>query len=254
MRFDDEPIDDDRDDGLEQEQTQRVEMHQAESGIDVTDFPQNPYGDRETKNTSLFFADGERSVDFVLVWKKLLPHDDDERSDVLKQRDIDDVVKKETERIEKRDYFEENLILEGLEIERETVDEEINFVKIHAPLEVLRRYAEILKLRLAMKEVSNNSNDELEDVTRKLAPNCDVFVLHSFILEQNSCFVHHTQTHAEFFGCSWSVSRMWWLSESSYEILIIDEQRPLLLYLHFYLLFIINFPSKFSSRYARNRN
>lgn len=194
MRFDDEPIDDDRDDGLEQVQTQRVEMHQPESGIDVTDFPQNPYGDRETKNPSLFFADGERSVDFVLVWKKLLPHDDDERSDVLKQRDIDDVDKKETERIEKRDCFEENLILEGLEIERETVDEEINFVKIHAPLEVLRRYAEILKLRLAMKEVSNNSHDELEDVTRLLAPNCDVFVLHKFILEQNNCFVHHT-TH-----------------------------------------------------------
>lgn len=200
MRFDDEPIEDERDDGLEQKQTQRVEMHQAESGIDVTDFPQNPYGERETKNTSLFFADEERSVDFVLVWKKLLPHDDDERSDVSKQKDIDDIDKKETERVEKRDCFEENLILEGLEIERETVDEEINFVKIHAPLEVLRRYAEILKLRLAMKEVSNNSNDELEDVIRKLAPNCDVFVWHKFTLEQNSCFVRHAHTHIVF-GC-----------------------------------------------------
>lgn len=33
-------------------------------------------------------------------------------------------------------------------------DESVHFVKIHAPWEVLTRYAEILKMKLKMKKVS----------------------------------------------------------------------------------------------------
>lgn len=132
----------------------RAEMAPVGTSRDVTDYPRNPYGDRPTKNDSLFFNDGLRSVDFVLVWKKLVPSNDDERSEVLKHRELVEINKKEAERTERREVYEENLINEGLELEREIVDEEINFVKVHAPLEVLRRYAEILKLRLPMKEVS----------------------------------------------------------------------------------------------------
>lgn len=132
-----------------------IHVDSVEAEKDVTDYPQNPYGQRVIKNSSLFFEDGERSVDFVLVWKKLMPHDDDERSEVLRQKEIAEIDEKESARTERREVFEEHLINEGLEIEREVVDDEINFVKIHAPLEVLRRYAEILKLRLPMKEVSN---------------------------------------------------------------------------------------------------
>lgn len=36
------------------------------------------------------------------------------------------------------------------------MDGDLHFVKIHAPLEVLRRYSEILKLRMPMKEVSGH--------------------------------------------------------------------------------------------------
>lgn len=133
----------------------RIQVGPVSPGVDVADYPQNPYGQRETKINSLFFEDGVRSVDFVLVWKKLMPSSDDERSDVLQQRELDDIDKKELERSERREVFEEHLINEGLEIEMAVVDDEINFVKIHAPLEVLRRYAEILKLRLPMKEVSH---------------------------------------------------------------------------------------------------
>lgn len=156
MRFDDYPDDpDDEEEVVKNEVDFRVQTkHQEHRGTDVADYPQNPYGERETKNSSLFFADGLRSVDFVLVWKKLLPSNDEERSDVLQQRDHDEVAKKEGERDDRRETFEEHLIGEGLQIEREIVDDEIHFVKLHAPLEVLRRYAEILKLRLPMKEVS----------------------------------------------------------------------------------------------------
>lgn len=153
MRFDDD-IDGVDDVDTKNEMDFRVETKLQQSGAVIADYPQNPYGDTEARNESLFFADGLRSVDFVLVWKKLMPHTDDERSDVLNQRETDEVRKKEAERDERREVYEQHLIEEGLEIEREIVDEEIHFVKIHAPLEVLRRYAEILKLRLPMKEVS----------------------------------------------------------------------------------------------------
>lgn len=50
--------------------------------------------------------------------------------------------------------FEINLEKEGLELEYEQVETNgLHFIKIHAPKEVLRRYAEILKLRLPMKDL-----------------------------------------------------------------------------------------------------
>lgn len=84
------------------------------------------------------------------MWKKIIPQDEDD--------DNVEATKKAKElastRAEKREIFEENLLKEGLELETYVIDEEIHFIKVHAPLEVLRRYAEILKLRLPMKEVS----------------------------------------------------------------------------------------------------
>lgn len=151
MRLDEE-IDEDDEAEKKNEMDFRVQRVLPRSDSIVADYPQNPY--EETRSESLYFSDGLRSVDFVLVWKKLMPHTNDERSDAMNQRDIEEVNKKEAERDERREVFEEHLVEEGLEIEREIVDEEIHFVKIHAPLEVLRRYAEILKLRLPMKEVS----------------------------------------------------------------------------------------------------
>lgn len=163
MRFDDENDGDDGDFEMISKSNADLQINMDKPSIDVNDFPQNPYGQREIKNNSLFFEDGERSVDFVLVWKKLMPHADDDRSEVLRQKEREDIEEKENARSDRREVFEENLINEGLQIEREVVDDEIYFVKVHAPLEVLRRYAEILKLRLPMKEVSNKC--KLDSIT-----------------------------------------------------------------------------------------
>ncbi|KAH8344426.1 hypothetical protein KR084_011364 [Drosophila pseudotakahashii] len=84
-------------------------------------------------NSSLFFEDCLRSIDFVLAYRTSA-HEPTE-----------------VENTEKRRVFEANLISQGLEVEASQKDQ-IWFVKIHAPLEVLRRYAEILKLRMPMKE------------------------------------------------------------------------------------------------------
>lgn len=115
------------------------------------------YYQRAELNSSLFFADCKRSIDFVLAYRT----------------NPNEATEAENE--EKRRIFQENLIQQGLEVEFSQKDQ-IYFVKvecltniyynciyvfpisiesfqIHAPLEVLRRYAEILKLRMPMKEV-----------------------------------------------------------------------------------------------------
>lgn len=103
-------------------------------------------------NSSLFFADGVRSIDFVLAYKTNYENDEE---------------KEEENRIKRR-VFEENLLNQGLELETEyKPKEKIYFVKIHAPLEVLQRYAEILKLRMPMKENLCKMNiDEKSNVLR----------------------------------------------------------------------------------------
>ena len=58
--------------------------------------------------------------------------------------------------VEKRQIFEHNLEKEGLEIEQVDGPGTLHFIKIHATEEVLRRYAEILKLRMPMKQVYIN--------------------------------------------------------------------------------------------------
>ena len=78
------------------------------------------------------------NVDFVLVW--------DSNSSSAKSEEA-----KET-----RNIFESNLEQEGLVLSRyEHTNSEggLHFVNIFAPDEVLKRYAEILKLRLPMKKV-----------------------------------------------------------------------------------------------------
>ena len=55
-----------------------------------------------------------------------------------------------------RRVFEKNLESEGLVLEHEPSENNgLNFVKITAPMTVLKRYAEILKLKLPMKKVKS---------------------------------------------------------------------------------------------------
>ncbi|CAH0698738.1 unnamed protein product [Spodoptera exigua] len=89
-------------------------------------------------NPSLTFNDGVRSIDYVLVWEAF--KEDASTAAAYEQRKI----------------FEQNLELEGLQLEREAPENlyGLNFVKIHAPVSVLRDYSEILKLRMPMKDCS----------------------------------------------------------------------------------------------------
>ncbi|KAK2716116.1 anoctamin-4-like isoform X2 [Artemia franciscana] len=81
-------------------------------------------------NPNLFFDDGLRKIDFVLVWEQNLKVEGAE---------------------ERRRIFEEELELEGLELERKFSSSSHQLVKIHAPIVIIERYAELLKMRLPMK-------------------------------------------------------------------------------------------------------
>lgn len=52
----------------------------------------------------------------------------------------------------KRETFEKHLQVVGLQLEKEE-NQRIHFVKIHVPKDILCQYAEVLKLRLPIKEV-----------------------------------------------------------------------------------------------------
>jgi Dimerisation domain of Ca+-activated chloride-channel, anoctamin len=85
---------------------------------------------------SLYFQDGERSVDFVIAW--------DNRTAAANS----DVA-------ERRRAFYEGQLAEELHLESDDAEEgcALSFVKIHVPKDVLKKYAEILKVRMPMKEV-----------------------------------------------------------------------------------------------------
>ncbi|KAK4887282.1 hypothetical protein RN001_003553 [Aquatica leii] len=80
-----------------------------------------------------------------------------------------------THRKEVRQTFEKHLEEVGLILERET-NQKINFVKIHAPKEVLCQYAEILKLRLPIKDdcVQKESSNIINSMVNKALNYCNV--------------------------------------------------------------------------------
>jgi len=93
----------------------------------------------EQLNSSLFFrGDSTKRVDFILVYEN--PKPDDQEA---------------VNNLHKRNVFKENLLKEGLQLEIEdTGGCALNFIKIHAPMEILKRYAEILKIRMPIRKFS----------------------------------------------------------------------------------------------------
>lgn len=89
-----------------------------------------------SQEQSLYFQDGERSVDFIIAW--------DNRTAAANS----DVA-------ERRRAFYEGQLAEELHLESDDAEEgcALSFVKIHVPKDVLKKYAEILKVRMPMKEV-----------------------------------------------------------------------------------------------------
>uniref|UniRef100_A0A663MFF5 Anoctamin n=1 Tax=Athene cunicularia TaxID=194338 RepID=A0A663MFF5_ATHCN len=92
---------------------------------------------RHQSKDSIFFRDGVRRIDFVLAY-------------------VDDLNKEWEKKLERRKEFERNLENAGLKLEREdkkeSEDGKICFVKIHATWDVLITYAEVLNIKVPIKE------------------------------------------------------------------------------------------------------
>ncbi|XP_075407959.1 anoctamin-6 isoform X2 [Tenrec ecaudatus] len=92
------------------------------------------------KPDSLFFNDGQRRIDFVLVYEDESRKESNKKGSNEKQR-------------RKRQAYESNLICDGLQLEatRSVLDDKLVFVKVHAPWEVLCTYAELMHIKLPLK-------------------------------------------------------------------------------------------------------
>ncbi|XP_060885857.1 anoctamin-4-like isoform X2 [Labrus mixtus] len=82
-----------------------------------------------SKSSGLCFSDGKSSIDYILVYRK---------SSSLS---------------EKREVFERNIRAEGLQMEKEAsiTNSDVIFLKLHAPWDVLCRYAELMNIRMPFR-------------------------------------------------------------------------------------------------------
>ncbi|XP_029909657.1 anoctamin-3 isoform X3 [Myripristis murdjan] len=87
-------------------------------------------GKSPADSSGLFFRDGKKRIDYILVYKK------------------------SSLQVEKRCTFEKNLRAEGLMLEKEPslTNNDIMFVKIHAPWDTLCKYAEQMNIRMPFRK------------------------------------------------------------------------------------------------------
>uniref|UniRef100_A0A8C2B954 Anoctamin n=1 Tax=Cyprinus carpio TaxID=7962 RepID=A0A8C2B954_CYPCA len=106
---------------------------QAVPKVERAEFNGNP--------DSLFFNDGKRRIDFILVYE------DESKSASEKKGSV---MRRKTRR---REFFEGSLMNMGVELEatQSVVDEKLIYVKVHMPFEVLCTYAEVLHIKLPIK-------------------------------------------------------------------------------------------------------
>ncbi|KAF5284242.1 hypothetical protein FQR65_LT00242 [Abscondita terminalis] len=111
-------------------------------GLYTTDLPPlTPIStDEELDPNSLYFRDGKRLIDMVLVYE---------------EEDLGVMTEAEATRRDQRKIFQDNLIKDGLELELEHKDLSFDcktwFLKIHLPWKTQNRYAEVMGLKLPIK-------------------------------------------------------------------------------------------------------
>ncbi|RWS28853.1 anoctamin-1-like protein, partial [Leptotrombidium deliense] len=109
--------------------------------------PLEPIGQQRNELSSFYFEDGCKRIDFILVYDT--SNGNNEKNKVYTQY---------------REYFEKNLRDDGLLLESANDDHStLRYIKIHAPFDVLCRYAEIMKLKMPMKHVESGWKVILDD-------------------------------------------------------------------------------------------
>ncbi|XP_050545540.1 anoctamin-1 [Daktulosphaira vitifoliae] len=114
----------------------RLSLHLSSRDL-INDTPQHKYLSKP--DVTFDSLPGEASVDFVLV------------TSTKAKTPVD------TNGWNRRSAFEERMKEQGLLLEEDVIGG-LTFVKVHAPVPVLRRYCEILKLRMPMNECTFHEN------------------------------------------------------------------------------------------------
>ncbi|KAM6896348.1 anoctamin-6 [Lycodopsis pacificus] len=119
------------------------------------------------KPDSLFFNDGVRRIDFILVYE-------DEDKKHFEKRSTFHHHKT------RREYFEASLMKMGMELEatKSVIDEKLLFVKVHMPWDVLCTYAEVLHIKLPIQPNNLSSQPSpwrfFSCITKHFYPNEDL--------------------------------------------------------------------------------
>nr|XP_061812900.1 anoctamin-3-like [Nerophis lumbriciformis] len=126
--------------------TEESEATACETRIDGSLLPRKPStrarlearidslrGRNPSDESGLFFRDGKKRIDYILVYKKSSPL------------------------VEKRCTFEKNLRAQGLMLEKEPslTNNDIMFVKVHTPWDTLCKYAEQMNIRMPFRKKSH---------------------------------------------------------------------------------------------------
>eukprot|EP00118_Oscarella_pearsei_P025089 m.307479 g.307479 ORF g.307479 m.307479 type:complete len:886 (+) comp42341_c0_seq1:61-2718(+) len=158
-----------------------------------------PSTDTETPNQTLFFDDGKRRVDFVLVYRTY-----EDKPEEWKEK-----------RMIKRQKFIEKLEKEGLEWEedKEAFDKISVFIKLHAPWPVLMREAEQMQLKMPV-EPNNYVKHSWWERTKEKLNCCNIKSPFSHGLDEKQRFItlpfnmaceskfYKIDDHAKFFSPS----------------------------------------------------
>ncbi|CAB0010579.1 unnamed protein product [Nesidiocoris tenuis] len=111
-------------------------------------------GDESIDRDSLFFDDGKRRIDLVMVY---------EEEDI----EVGPLPEVEHRRVETRKEFHLNLEKQGLELElqdrKESFDQKTYFLKVHVPWKVLTRYAEVMNIKMPIKEGEDKQHEKPPD-------------------------------------------------------------------------------------------
>uniref|UniRef100_A0A1A8K498 Anoctamin n=1 Tax=Nothobranchius kuhntae TaxID=321403 RepID=A0A1A8K498_NOTKU len=97
--------------------------------LDENTKPDSCIQEGKSKSIKLCFSDGKSRIDYILVYRK------------------------SSSQSEKREVFERNIRAEGLHMEKEAslTNSDVIFLKLHAPWDVLCRYAELMNIRMPFR-------------------------------------------------------------------------------------------------------
>ncbi|TMS02881.1 Anoctamin-6 [Larimichthys crocea] len=135
--------------------------HSIKEGAKVVKAQLVEYND---KPDSLFFNDGERRIDFILVYE------DEDKKEFEKRHTFQ-------RRKRRREYFEASLMKMGMELEatQSVTNDKLMFVKVHMPWDVLCTYAEVLHIKLPIQPNDLSSRPSpwrfLSYITKPFYPN-----------------------------------------------------------------------------------